>query len=89
MKTIHKYPLQITDRQKIETHSGFKPLHVGLDPSGNACLWCQVNTERPKVDLVVFVVGTGNPMPEGSMDHFGSFIDKPYVWHVFLGAYKL
>jgi len=86
MKTIYKYPLKITNVQQIQytPNSGeFDCLKVGLDPNGNPCIWAVANTkEEPKL-IKIFVVGTGNPLPNDADYHLGSFNQNMFVWHVF------
>ena len=85
MKTIHKYPIQITDHQTISLPMGAKPLHVARDPNGLPSLWAVVETDNPKEDKDIYVVGTGNPMPESAKTHLGTFVINIHVWHVFIG----
>lgn len=84
MRTIHKHTLMITDAQEIATREGAVPLCVG-DQNERPCLWVQVDTDAPKVDRVVYVVGTGNPMPDDDMIYVGSSVGR-FVWHVYLAA---
>lgn len=85
MKTIYKYPIQITNSQEVQMPFGAEVLHAGLDPQGTPCLWAMVETHHPTEPVSVLVVGTGNPMPFEPLRHVGSFIQSPIVWHVFLG----
>jgi hypothetical protein len=84
MDTIYKYPIEITDEQTLSIPAAFDPLHVGLDPNGAPCLWCAVDSNRIKRDVKVAVVGTGNHLPQDVKRHVGSFVQGPFVWHVFL-----
>ncbi len=83
MTTIWKYPLSITDHQVIDIPGGCEPLHVGLDPVGVPCLWVKVDPERAPRGFHVYIVGTGNPMPDKALSHLGSFSQGVFVWHVF------
>lgn len=85
MKTIYKYPIKITELQEIEMPEHANVLHVGLDPQGTPCLWAMVDAIESKELVSVFVVGTWNPMPFETLRHVGSFVQGPFVWHVFLG----
>lgn len=82
MIAVWKFPIEVTRDQTIEVPDNPKVLHVGLDPEGTPCLWCQVLTTNERVKLPVSVVGTGHPVPQGRA-HRGSFIDGPFVWHVY------
>lgn len=86
MLTIWKYPLRIVDLQEAGMPAGAQPLHVGLDPAGVPCLWVRVDPARPIRPLKVAILGTGAPWPDwldASAVHLGSFVEGPYVWHVY------
>jgi hypothetical protein len=83
MKTIYKYPIEITDEQEIKPPQFAKPLHVGLDPQGQPCIWLEVDTENDPKTMRIYVIGTGNPLPEYTAFHAGSFVQSPFVWHVY------
>lgn len=83
MKTIHKYPLKITDVQPILIAPGYRVAHVGLDPIRQLCLWAIIETETQKKPGLIFVVGTGHPIPDLAKTHLGSYVDAPFVWHIF------
>lgn len=85
MRTIHKYHLQLEGVQTVDMPLSAEILHVGLDPQGAPCLWAIVETEMPTDDVTIYIVGTGHPMPTGCSKHLGSFVQTPFVWHVFLG----
>lgn len=84
MRTIFKYAIEITDVQVIHVKAGAVPLHVGLDPHGAPCIWMKVNRDYDTEALVVYVVGTGHPLPTDAEIHLGSFNQGPFVWHVFV-----
>lgn len=89
MKTIWKYPLQITDVQEIMMPEQAKILHVemqGISP----CLWVLVDSESKQVPRYIRVVGTGNPFPDADQAmYIGSFqmMGDILVWHVFEGVF--
>ena len=85
MKTIYKYPIEITDKQEIQMPFGAEVIHAGLDPQGMPCLWATVESANSPEPVLVGVVGTGNPMPLHAERHVGSFVQGPFMWHVFLG----
>ena len=89
MKTIYKYELKLTDYQIIATPcaGNSQPLHVGFDPNGQLYVWCLVETHSNLTENhVIFIVGTGNPIPIEAKIHLGSVVQGPFVWHVFTGA---
>jgi hypothetical protein len=83
-RTIYKYPLSIVDMQVIYEIRLDRVLHVGLDPQGTPCVWCEVNNVERQSQLVIYIVGTGNEVPAGATDHIGSFVQGPFVWHVYI-----
>jgi hypothetical protein len=84
MTTIHKYPLEITDVQLIPAPFGAKAIHVGLDPSGTPCLWAIVEDHIKQGGMDVWIVGTGQEIPKEDHAYVGSFVQGPFVWHVFV-----
>lgn len=84
MQTIWKYPIQITDVQQIKFPGNTRPLYAGLDPSGIPCIWCQVDDQAVGRIEDVYVVGTGNPIPSAASLYIGSFVQGPFVWHVYV-----
>ena len=83
MITIHKFILDHDDVQRITIQESAIPLHVGLDPNGTACIWFKVQTDQALIQRRVFMVGTGNPMPDLNLIHVGSFTEGHFVWHIF------
>lgn len=85
MKTIWKYPLDICDLQQLSIPEGFEPLHIDVQ-ADVPCLWCRVDSEQPKQPVILFTVGTGNPIPEAAGGHIGSYqvYSGKLVFHVFL-----
>lgn len=87
---IFKYPLPAPGcRGELRLPADSRVVHVGLDPEGNHCMWCLVNTDaQHEVYEEVFVFGTGHTI-EGltannaaNFYHVGSYIDGLFVWHV-------
>jgi hypothetical protein len=88
MKTIWKFKLRLTDYQQIEIPSGFKMLTANIQggPTRAECgyfLWAEVCPENAPTMVDIYVVGTGNPMPEEATNYVASIMDKPFVWHVY------
>lgn len=83
MKKIWKYDIAITDVQTLKVPCGGKAIHVDTDPSGNYCIWFEVETGNKEYDRKVFVVGTGNPVPREAVSHIGSLVRGWWVWHVY------
>jgi hypothetical protein len=85
MTTIYKYPIEITDEQEIPMPFGAEIRHVGLDPEGSPCVWAEVENTNTPEPVRLFIVGTGRRMPDEAANHVGTFIQGPFVWHVFVG----
>ena len=89
MTRIWKYELPIEDVATKVMPAGAEILHVGLDPSGQPCVWALVQ-ENEKMERSNFhIVGTGNPMSDEITHamHLGSIVQGPSVWHVFDGGW--
>lgn len=83
MATIYKYPIKITDKQKLRLPKNSKIVRVGTDPKNQPCIWAIVNTDEELEEVIIYVVGTGNPFPQGAEKHIGSFKERSFIWHVF------
>lgn len=86
MQTIYKYKLAVTDFQQIELPLGAKVLSVGLDPSGDVCLWAKVHRkETATYDAAIAIVGTGNDAEMSDRYKFmGTVKQGPFMWHIFI-----
>lgn len=82
MRTIWKFPIPISDRFELVVPDGYSVVHVGPDPQGHLSFWADVDTDATRSSYVFSVVGTGNPAPKNGF-HAGSFVDWPFVWHLF------
>lgn len=81
MKTIYKYPLQITDRQTIDMPGDAQLLTVQMQ-LGVPCLWALVEPEMPQRNHVIQIYGTGHPADDAGV-YIATFQTGPYVFHVF------
>lgn len=59
MKTIHKHNLRIDDEQILNLHQGFRLLSI-KEVNGTPYIWVEVNTNEPKVEVLIHTVGTGH-----------------------------
>lgn len=86
MKTIWKFELETTDRQKVEMPIGAKILTVQTQ-NETPCLWALVNPERKERKERYFeVFGTGHKIPlDLSREYIGTYQLKggSLVFHVF------
>jgi hypothetical protein len=81
VKTIWKFPFELSDAAVIEMPQRAKVLHVAAQ-NGAPTIWALVDTEAPKEPRTFRIVGTGHPIPE-DVKHAGTFQQGPFVWHVF------
>ncbi len=90
MKTIYKYPLKIQDEQEIEMPPGAMVIHAGLDPNKDPCVWALVDRTRTRTrtsDLVpikIRIAGDGRAIEEVPLIYVNSFVQGPFIWHVFI-----
>jgi len=88
MRTIHKFPLSLVDKQIVEMPTDAKILSV-QDQGGVLVLWAMLDPRHPKRPREVTIIGTGHPVPEDLVEH--SYVDTarlgPFVWHVFASRF--
>lgn len=87
-RRIYKYPLAICDMQEVHTHHRARLLCVDLQV-GRPQIWAEVDTTAPTASLSVYVVGTGNPIPDEATTYVDSFqmYEGALVWHVYADAW--
>lgn len=82
MDTIYKYPLQITDVQRVLMPSGAKILCAQVQ-GDQVCLWAEVDTEKETEPRIIMIVGTGDPWRSDYYTYIGTVQLQGYVWHVY------
>lgn len=84
MKTIYKYPLEITDLQEVEIPEGAQILCVKLQ-KGTLCLWAVVDPAEKLTARRIQILGTGHPIHEPNIEYIGTFLmnNDSLVFHVF------
>jgi len=87
MKVIYKYIIKEGyHNQVISTYAAAIPLSVGLDPSGQLCIWLLVDKDLPMMEATIHCVGTGQPLPHHDCtksNYVGSVASSIYIWHIF------
>lgn len=82
MRTIFKFPLgSLLQGLPLTIPTVGKVTHVGKDPNGAPCIWAE-HEEGAPLTTEVWIFGTGHSIPPG-WSHAGTFIDGPFVWHVY------
>lgn len=71
MKSIWKFPLDVTDEQQVEMPVGSQALSVQMQGE-QACLWALVDTEAEKEERTVQIFETGHSVT-GEGDFVGTF----------------
>jgi hypothetical protein len=88
MRTIHKYKLDalhsMRGTQIVALPSAFLILHLDVQ-NGVPCLWVEVEDSTPRYNHTFTRYGTGWEI-EGDEIHIGTYMDGPYVWHVYMGV---
>ena len=107
---VFRYPLKIEDYQEVSVPTAYQVLSCAPARDQYAMenlygpprlthgidLWIKVGPSHLNTDLWIYIVGTGNPMPEhprtgGSLDlnFIGTCVmPNDLVWHVFVGPTK-
>lgn len=89
MKTIYKYMMPAGGGSRQKMPKGFKPLSVQLDPRECICMWAEVDTKAPLVDVDFAAIGTGWPFCELGIDldtytFIGTVYDGlTFMWHYY------
>ena len=82
MRTIWKFPLEITDDAIIEIPGLIRLLSVA-DQDGTLTLWAAVRPHLPKEMVHISIRGTGQPFDGLEGAFIGSVLMGPFVWHVY------
>jgi hypothetical protein len=81
VRTVWKYTL--SPDVPLPIHG--KPIHVGVDPTGDPSLptvWVELDPDGADLPTVLTFIGTGHPVPAGY--HVGSVVTPVgLVWHVY------
>lgn len=84
--TIYKYPLDITDIQKIEVPAcpDFMPkiLCVQLQ-NETPCLWVEVPVVKQFTTLKIQTYGTGHTIRSNKQQYIGTYQIRGLVFHVY------
>ena len=84
MKTIFKYPLEVTDEQTLEMPSGARILTVQTQHNV-PCLWALVPIAAPMMQRRIITHGTEHPVPPTTGEYIGTYqLDGgSLIFHVF------
>ena len=84
MRTIYKYPIEITDFQILKVPQNRKFLTVQVQ-NEKPYIWAEVDTDSPTVDINIYVFGTGHPIPPIDINYIGTvqMYEGRGVFHVY------
>ena len=82
MKTIWKFPLQVTRNQHIAMPAHAHLLRVQAQ-GDQLVLWALVDTDEPLEQVPMAMYGTGHQLPEDWGVYFDTAQQGPFVWHFF------
>ena len=82
MKTVHKFPIN-PGNNTIKVQRTGVPRHVGLDPSGVACIWIEVETTEAPIARNFYAHGTGHKLSLHALKFVGTYVEGSFVWHVY------
>lgn len=84
MRTIWKFPIQVTDLQSVTMPDGAKILTAAVQ-RGQPCLWAEVDPSAPMCERSIAIFGTGHELPDDPGSYIGTFqVDHGvFVFHVY------
>ena len=87
MKAIWKFPIVITDEQKVLMPKSAQILSVQVQ-HGTPCIWAICDAEEGKVERTFVIHGTGHTCGCVVEDFIGTFqmSDGDFVFHLFNGS---
>ena len=90
MKVVFKYDCSIDDEVSVMMPADAKILKVAVQRSNDDdmkrrcfCIWALVETDNLKTDRHFRVYGTGKPIENEKQKFIETFLDEPFVWHLF------
>lgn len=83
-RTIWKFPIELTDRQRVMMPDGAVILSAAIQSHSGLCVWAEVDPSAVKQPRTVYVVGTGHPLAVDGARFVGTVLDPPFVWHVYV-----
>lgn len=84
MRTIWKFPIKIAPRQMVAMPCDARPIHAGLDPQGEPCIWAEVDTNDVQVSRLIILAATGGDLPSDDWKHLSTFNHGEFVWHAYI-----
>lgn len=84
MKTIFKFPLMMTEQQRVAMPIGAQMLTVQMQ-NDTPCLWALVDKSNNLHDVKIFTVGTGHEITRDDLVYIGTYqvYGGKLIFHVF------
>lgn len=85
MTKVYKFPLDISDEQKVSMPEGAKVLTVQVQ-KGKPCIWAECNPDGLPVLRTFLIRGTGHPIDdEIEKEYIGTIqmCEGSIIYHVF------
>ena len=86
-KKIFKYPIQVTDTQKVKMPALAEILTAQFQEGYGLCLWALVDPEMDVEEKTIVIYGTGHStdLHDMNYNYIGTVQERngALVWHVF------
>jgi len=82
MRTIFKYPLNVTDTQELWLPKGSQILDVQRQDT-KIMLWAEIDPHAISEVHTIEFHGTGNPIEKGERKYIATVQHYGLVWHVY------
>lgn len=82
MKKILKYQLLLKEVQILNTHQYSKILTAQLQ-SDVIVLWVETLSDQDPLQVPIYIIGTGQPMPIGATNYIATIQQDGFVWHIY------
>lgn len=79
---IFKYPLMLTDIQKIKMPMNYKIIAFKMQGT-IPTIWAIVDDQAPARYVTIIIKGTGHDISEDDLSYVGTVLDGNLVWHLF------
>lgn len=84
MRTVLKFPLEVTLEQVLFLPVHFKILRLALQRNA-VCVWIEMEEDAKRMATTVYLCGTGHRVPREASIHIGSVEDAGgFIWHYYM-----
>lgn len=82
MKTIFKYPIEVTAYQTVSMRASAKILSAQIQ-HGVLCLWAECDPANAAHTRAIEVFGTGQSLDDKERRYIATVLDGQFAWHVY------